>query len=73
MILATGFSAAPVAEPRKVSPVKKPEAPQVKLLYEDAAKPKALPKTPEPLPQASKPADDDEDLDIPTFLRRLKK
>lgn len=73
MILATGFSA-------EVSTSKLPQvsnhkdAPQVKLIYEEAPKPKqAPPKLPEPVMPLSKSQEPEEDLDIPAFLRRLKK
>lgn len=78
MILATGFnldtalSQVPSSKP-KVTPA---DAPQVKLLYEDKQKQKPLstPGTAQP-PKQEQPRqkDDDEDLDIPAFLRRLKK
>ncbi len=81
MILATGFShdvaLMPVSNPNKAK-ISGPEAPQVKLLYEDKSKVKPITKTAIPPPvEQSRPEppkkDDDEDLDIPAFLRRLKK
>lgn len=79
MILATGFShdMAMMQVPSKPK-ISAPEAPQVKLLYEDKSKQKPLIKTPPPPPveqaRIEPPKkDDDEDLDIPAFLRRLKK
>jgi cell division protein FtsZ len=75
MILATGF--APDATGQKLVPSagNHKEAPPIKLIYEDAPKQKPLlPKLPEPLqPQSARPAEPDEDTDIPAFLRRLKK
>jgi cell division protein FtsZ len=81
MILATGFShdAALMQVPNSKSKVSVPEAPQVKLLYEDKSKQKPLNKPampPPPVEQArieQPKKEDDEDLDIPAFLRRLKK
>jgi cell division protein FtsZ len=81
MILATGFSheVALLQVPNKPK-ITATEAPQVKLLYEDKSKQKPLsrPATPPPPPVESvrveqPKKEDDEDLDIPAFLRRLKK
>lgn len=71
MILATGFAAEPLKQP-SLTQSTTADSQQVKLIYDNGPKSKALPKSPDPLPQTPK-SDDDEDLDIPAFLRRLKK
>jgi len=76
MILATGFSVEQVMQtPTQIrSTEKKPESMPVKLIYEDTGRQKPLPSVPEPTttvtPEAGQKEDD---LDIPAFLRRLKK
>lgn len=71
MILATGFAAEPHQQP-SLTQSTPADSQQVKLIYDNGPKSKPLPKSPAPLPQTPKPSDD-EDLDIPAFLRRLKK
>lgn len=73
MILATGFSA-------EVNTAKLPQVanhkdtPQVKLIYDDAQKQRqAPPRLPDPVLPQPKQQEQEEDLDIPAFLRRLKK
>ena len=80
MILATGFSqdVALMQTPNNKPKISSVDAPQVKLLYEDKSKPKPIskPVMPPPIEQARSEQpkkEDDEDLDIPAFLRRLKK
>ncbi len=75
MILATGFAAEPVLQQSTVrSTESKPESRPVKLIYDEAGRQKPLPTIPEPAKPATKGKEEsDEDLDIPAFLRRLKK
>ncbi len=73
MILATGFSS-DVSLSKLPQVANHKDAPQVKLIYEEAPKPKQPQvKLPEPVMPLSKPQEPEEDLDIPAFLRRLKK
>jgi len=75
MILATGFAVEPSTQAAAIRvPEQKPESMPVKLLYEESSRKKALSTTPETSAgnKAAK-ADNDDDLDIPAFLRRLKK
>jgi cell division protein FtsZ len=75
MILATGFSAEPSAQ--TALPVSKPkvDAPPVKLIYEETGRQRPLTKPPdeEATPGAGGGEQEEEDLDIPAFLRRLRK
>ncbi|MBN2083209.1 cell division protein FtsZ [bacterium] len=76
MILATGFSVEQVLQtPTQIRTTeKKPESMPVKLIYEDTGRQKPLPTMPEPVtPAAPAAAEKEDDLDIPAFLRRLKK
>jgi cell division protein FtsZ len=74
MILATGFSAEPVSKASIPAKPMASESPQVKLIYEETARQKQAARKPDQAPITAKPAtEDDEDLDIPAFLRRLKK
>jgi cell division protein FtsZ len=73
MILATGFSA-DVSSAKLPQVANHKDAPQVKLIYEDAQKQRpAPPRLPEPVLPQTKQQEPEEDLDIPAFLRRLKK
>jgi cell division protein FtsZ len=75
MILATGFAVEPSTQAAAIRvPEQKPESMPVKLLYEESSRKKALSTPPETTAgnKAAK-ADNDDDLDIPAFLRRLKK
>ena len=72
MILATGFSAEPAQVNGRVQ-MQKSDAPQVKLLYDEQARQKPLARPPEAASKPAKPEESDEDLDIPAFLRRVKK
>jgi cell division protein FtsZ len=73
MILATGFSVEPGAQKLVTKGVNQKDAPQVKLIYDDSAKPKIPSRLPEPATQTARREEREEDLDIPAFLRRLKK
>lgn len=84
MILATGFRIEPFeagSKPRstKINKMKpEPESPAVKLIYEDSSSKVSPSKSAEgssasSSAASSSAADDDEDLDIPAFLRRIKK
>jgi cell division protein FtsZ len=75
MILATGFAVEPSVQAATIrSPEKKSESMPVKLIYEETGRKKPL----VPPPDANSVGkqdkrDNDDDLDIPAFLRRLKK
>jgi cell division protein FtsZ len=81
MILATGFSADVAAMNHRTSlgsiggaPTVRSDAPPIKLLYEEQSRQKPLARQPEPPAKpAAKPEESEEDLDIPAFLRRVKK
>ncbi|MCH7472050.1 cell division protein FtsZ [bacterium] len=75
MILATGFSAEPAARAQLQEPGANATAPRVRLIEEEEKRRQLLQRAAEPLAQSlpASPAVDDEDLDIPAFLRRLKK
>jgi len=74
MILATGFAVEPLAQPAVSGTKPKADAPPVKLIYEDAAtKQKPLPTTTDLHTAPTPRQEDEEDTDIPAFLRRLKK
>jgi cell division protein FtsZ len=77
MILATGFSSDPMAIGHSNGNGKskaRVDAPAVKLIYDEPAKPQAKVYEPvQPDKSASAAKADDDDLDIPAFLRRLKK
>jgi cell division protein FtsZ len=75
MILATGFAVEPSTQAAAIRvPEQKQESMPVKLLYEESSRKKSLSTPPESTAgnKAAK-ADNDDDLDIPAFLRRLKK
>lgn len=75
MILATGFAVEPSTQAATIrSPEKKADSMPVKLIYEEASrkKPLAAPSDPNSVTKQEK-HDNDDDLDIPAFLRRLKK
>jgi cell division protein FtsZ len=72
MILATGFAVEPLQQNNRVQ-VQKVDAPQVMLIYEEQARQKPLARPPEAAAKPVKPEENDEDLDIPAFLRRVKK
>lgn len=72
MILATGFAAEPAVNNHRVQ-VQKPDAPQVKLIYDEQTRQKPISRPPENVTKPVKPEESDEDLDIPAFLRRVKK
>jgi cell division protein FtsZ len=74
MILATGFTADMATGKLPQVTVNHKDSPQVKLIYEESPKPKmAIPKLPDPVLPQTKSSEPEEDLDIPAFLRRLKK
>jgi len=51
----------------------KVDAPQVKLIYDEAPKAASKPVYDPVMPDKPSSKQDDEDLDIPAFLRRIKK
>jgi cell division protein FtsZ len=75
MILATGFSTDPVAHSGLGNGKSKPkvDAPAVKLIYDEQPKPASKPVFDPVMPDKPASKQDDEDLDIPAFLRRIKK
>jgi cell division protein FtsZ len=77
MILATGFSLDPLASSNGASskPKAKLDAPAVKLIYDEQSRSSGKQFEPA-MPEksgAAKSSFDEDDLDIPAFLRRLKK
>jgi cell division protein FtsZ len=77
MILATGFVAENMShtQPKNgISSKPKTEAPRVGLIHEETSRKKPLITPPEVKPQQeTAKKQEEEDLDIPAFLRRLKK
>lgn len=74
MILATGFSIDVLtAQPALSKPKPKSESPAVKLIYEETSRQKTIAGSGESSSTAKAAAEDEEDMDIPAFLRRLKK
>jgi cell division protein FtsZ len=74
MILATGFSTDPMANGLGNGKSKpKVDAPAVKLIYDDQPKVASKPVYDPTMPDKPSAKQDDEDLDIPAFLRRIKK
>lgn len=75
MILATGFAAEPSMQASSIrTPEQKNESVPVKLIYEETGRKKPLATAPQSTATAkTEKRESEDDLDIPAFLRRLKK